>query len=69
MDDVLGYEDKRVVVTGCASGMGAEAARLLGELGAVVIGLDLRAGAVPVAEMREIDLRSGSMAPADDAND
>jgi NAD(P)-dependent dehydrogenase (short-subunit alcohol dehydrogenase family) len=60
MDDVLGYEGKRVVVTGCASGMGAEAARLLGELGAVVIGLDLRAGAVPVAEMHEIDLRSGS---------
>jgi NAD(P)-dependent dehydrogenase (short-subunit alcohol dehydrogenase family) len=42
MNDVLGYEGKRVVVTGSASGMGAAAARLLTEIGAEVIGLDVQ---------------------------
>lgn len=42
MDDVLQYSGKKTVVTGAASGMGAEAARLLKELGATVIGLDVQ---------------------------
>jgi NAD(P)-dependent dehydrogenase (short-subunit alcohol dehydrogenase family) len=42
MQDVLGYEGKRAVVTGSASGMGGETARLLVEVGAEVIGIDIR---------------------------
>jgi NAD(P)-dependent dehydrogenase (short-subunit alcohol dehydrogenase family) len=42
MDDVLGYEGTRVVVTGSASGMGEAAARILVAVGAEVVGLDIR---------------------------
>ncbi len=37
-----GYKDKRVVVTGAASGMGAAVAGMLVDLGAVVIGADIK---------------------------
>lgn len=43
MNDFLRYRDRVAVVTGCASGVGAETARLLKEAGARVIGLDLKA--------------------------
>jgi len=39
-DDVLQLRDKRVVVTGAASGIGAATAALLDELGADVVGVD-----------------------------
>lgn len=42
MGDLLQYEGKRCVVTGAASGMGAATAALLRELGAEVIGLDIK---------------------------
>lgn len=57
MDDVLGYEGTRAVVTGCASGMGAATAGLLVELGAEVIGLDVKPTDVAVADFVEVDLR------------
>jgi NAD(P)-dependent dehydrogenase (short-subunit alcohol dehydrogenase family) len=57
MDDVLRYEGKRVVVTGCASGMGAATAAILAELGADVVGLDVREPD-GVATFIEVDLRS-----------
>lgn len=57
MEDVLHYEGKRVVVTGCASGMGAATAEILAELGAEVIGLDVR-DAEGVAKFIPVDLRS-----------
>jgi NAD(P)-dependent dehydrogenase (short-subunit alcohol dehydrogenase family) len=57
IDDVLQYEGKRAVVTGHASGMGAAAAQILTELGAEVIGLDVKPSAVTVAQSLEIDLR------------
>jgi NAD(P)-dependent dehydrogenase (short-subunit alcohol dehydrogenase family) len=57
VDDVLLYREKRVVVTGCASGMGQSAARILSELGAEVIGLDLRESS-SVDSFIQIDLRS-----------
>jgi len=57
MEDVLGYQDKRVVVTGAASGMGAETARILTGLGAEVTALDIRPTAVAVARSLEVDLR------------
>ena len=42
MKDALGYEGRRVVVTGAASGMGAAATSLLVELGAEVVALDVK---------------------------
>lgn len=41
MNDLLGYKDKNVVLTGAATGMGAAAAKLLLELGANVYVLDI----------------------------
>ena len=45
LDDLVRYDGRHVVVTGCASGIGAQVARQLGELGAHVIGLDRRTAA------------------------
>jgi NAD(P)-dependent dehydrogenase (short-subunit alcohol dehydrogenase family) len=42
MDDVLGYGSKRAIVTGCASGTGEAAARILIDLGAEVHGIDVK---------------------------
>ncbi|MGE0309479.1 MAG: SDR family NAD(P)-dependent oxidoreductase, partial [Acidimicrobiia bacterium] len=41
-DDMWGYNDKRVVVTGAASGMGLAAAKILVALGAEVTGVDVQ---------------------------
>lgn len=57
MEDVLGYKGKRVVVTGSASGMGEAAARILVDIDAEVIGLDIKPTSVPVARHLEVDLR------------
>ncbi len=56
IDDLWRYDGKRVVVTGCASGIGEHVARQLTELGAEVIGLDRRRPAVQLKEFHEIDL-------------
>ena len=40
MKDVLGYKGKRVVVSGCFSGMGEATAQMLLDLDAEVHGLD-----------------------------
>lgn len=52
----LGYRDKTVVVTGGASGMGEQVARILGELGARVHIVDLREPSVPHASFHPVDL-------------
>jgi NAD(P)-dependent dehydrogenase (short-subunit alcohol dehydrogenase family) len=57
MDDALGYEGKRVVVTGAASGMGAAAAGLLVDLGAQVIALDVKPTTVAASQSLLVDLR------------
>lgn len=57
MDDALGYRGQRVVVTGSASGMGEATARLLVDLGAEVVGLDVRPTSVPVQSSLLVDLR------------
>lgn len=56
IDDLWRYDGKRVVVTGCASGIGEHVARQLTELGAEVVGLDLRRPALQLKEFHEIDL-------------
>lgn len=56
MDQLWRYDGRRVVVTGCASGIGAHLVRQLSELGAHVVGLDLRRPAVDLDEFVQIDL-------------
>lgn len=57
MNDVLGYEGRKVVITGAASGMGEAAARLLVELGAEVHALDIGEVRVPVAQALRTDMK------------
>ena len=56
VDELWRYDGKRAVVTGCASGIGEHVARQLTELGAEVIGLDLKRPALQLKEFHEIDL-------------
>ena len=55
--DVLGYEGKRVVVTGAATGMGAATTKILLDLGAEVIAADIKKVDLPVKTFIEFDLR------------
>src|SRR6476469_3714433 len=57
MSDILGYKGKRVIVSGCFSGMGEATAKALLDLGAEVHGLDFRASTLPLASFGRIDLR------------
>jgi NAD(P)-dependent dehydrogenase (short-subunit alcohol dehydrogenase family) len=57
MKDILNYSGKRVIVSGCFSGMGEATARLLVELGAEVHGFDFKESSVPMASFTQIDLR------------
>ena len=57
MSDILGYKGKRVIVTGCFSGMGEATARLLLDLGAEVHGFDYKEVALPLASFNQVDLR------------
>jgi NAD(P)-dependent dehydrogenase (short-subunit alcohol dehydrogenase family) len=59
IDDLLRYDGHRVVVTGCASGIGAQLCGQLTDLGAEVVGLDVRPpapGSVELSQFVEIDL-------------
>ncbi|MGV0745989.1 coniferyl-alcohol dehydrogenase [Mycolicibacterium sp. XJ870] len=56
LDKLVRYDGKHVVVTGCASGIGAEVACQLRELGARVTGLDVRAPEQMPDAFIEIDL-------------
>lgn len=55
--DFLGYKNKRVIVSGCYSGMGEATARLLVELGAEVHGFDFKESALDLASFSLVDLR------------
>ncbi len=57
MSDMLAYAGKRVIVTGCYSGMGKAAAQLLLDLGAEVHGLDFKQAELPLASFTNVDLR------------
>ena len=57
MTDWLGYRDKRVVVTGCHSGIGHATTRQLARLGAEVHGLDWKTCDLPLHSFTQLDLR------------
>jgi NAD(P)-dependent dehydrogenase (short-subunit alcohol dehydrogenase family) len=57
MTDPLGYADRRVVVTGCGSGIGRATARLLIAAGARVHGIDIREPDLQLAAFTHTDLR------------
>jgi len=54
----LGYRGKRVVVTGCASGIGHETASSLLKLGAEVIGIDVNPTDLKLSKFLQADLSS-----------
>ncbi|BBZ29667.1 3-alpha-hydroxysteroid dehydrogenase [Mycolicibacterium madagascariense] len=54
--NLIGYAGRRVVVTGCASGIGAALVGQLVELGADVVGLDVRPPAFELTEFHAVDL-------------
>jgi len=54
---MLGYKNKRVIVSGCFSGMGEATAKILLDLGAEVHGLDFKPSTLPLASFNQIDLR------------
>ena len=68
VNDILGYEGKKVVITGAASGMGRAAAQLLVDLGAEVYALDIAPVTGPVARAIRVDMQDhGSIEAAVDA--
>lgn len=54
--DLVGYQGRRVVVTGCASGIGAALVGQLTDLGAHVVGLDLRRPEPALDDFQSVDL-------------
>jgi NAD(P)-dependent dehydrogenase (short-subunit alcohol dehydrogenase family) len=56
LDELWRYDGRRAVVTGCASGIGADVAHQLAELGAHVVGLDIRPPSRQVGEFIPLDL-------------
>ncbi|WP_101946343.1 coniferyl-alcohol dehydrogenase [Mycobacterium sp. 3519A] len=56
IDELWRYDGRRAVVTGCASGIGEHVARQLTELGAEVVGLDVKHPALQLKEFHEVDL-------------
>lgn len=57
MTDYVTYKGKRVVVSGCFSGMGEATAKLLLKLGAEVHGLDYKPSTLDLASFTRMDLR------------
>lgn len=57
MSDILGYKGKRVIVSGCFSGMGEATAKILLDLGAEVHGFDYKDSTLPLASFTKVDLR------------
>ena len=58
LDELVRFDGRHVVVTGCASGIGAQVAHQLGSLGARVTGLDLREpnGQCAIQDFLQMDL-------------
>jgi NAD(P)-dependent dehydrogenase (short-subunit alcohol dehydrogenase family) len=60
IDELWRYDGRRVVVTGCASGIGEHVVRQLTELGADVVGLDKRPPSFEINDFHEVDLADPS---------
>ena len=54
---VWDFTGKRIIISGCYSGMGEAAAQELVRLGGEVHGIDYKPSAVPMASFTEVDLR------------
>jgi NAD(P)-dependent dehydrogenase (short-subunit alcohol dehydrogenase family) len=54
--ELVDYAGRRVVVTGCASGIGAALVGQLADLGADVVGLDVRPPVFGLTDFHELDL-------------
>ena len=57
MTELASYKNKRVLITGCFSGMGEATAKLLLRLGGEVHGLDYKECTLPLASFTKVDLR------------
>lgn len=57
MTDFVSYKNKRVIVSGCFSGMGEATAKQLLSLGAEVHGVDYKECKLPLASFTNVDLR------------
>lgn len=57
MGEFASYRNKRVVVSGCFSGMGEATAKLLLKLGAEIHGLDYKPSKLDLASFTQVDLR------------
>jgi NAD(P)-dependent dehydrogenase (short-subunit alcohol dehydrogenase family) len=64
MKDLFRYDDKRVLVVGCASGMGAATAAVVQSLGAEVHGVDYQQPEADLASFTRCDLRDGAQVAA-----
>jgi NAD(P)-dependent dehydrogenase (short-subunit alcohol dehydrogenase family) len=64
MSDLVSYKNKRVVISGCFSGMGEATARRLLDLGAEVHGLDYKESKLPLASFNQVDLRDSASVEA-----
>ena len=57
LENLFSYADRRVVITGASSGMGEATARLVHQLGASVVALDVQAPPYDFAQFLQVDLR------------
>ena len=57
LNNLFTYDGKRVVITGASSGMGEATARLVHQLGAEVVAIDVQAPPYEFARFLEVDLR------------
>jgi len=60
MSELFGYKNKRVIISGCYSGMGEATARYLLQLGAEVHGIDYKECQLKLASFNTVDLRDPS---------
>src|SRR5690348_11660104 len=60
MQDLFRYDGKRVLVVGCATGMGASTAQIVENLGGEVHGIDYKKPDYELASFTECDLREPS---------
>jgi len=57
MQSEIHYEGKRVLITGCYSGMGEATAKIIRSLGAKVVAVDIRKPSFDAEAFHEVDLR------------